>query len=438
MSNWSMKDLEMWDEKIQEQATEFNLDWFPIVYEVCDYYDMIGNMSYHGMPSHYRHWSYGKSFERTHQMYNLGMEGLPYELIINSDPSIAYLMRENPLYLQMVIMAHCIGHSDFFKNSRIFENTHPENTVLRFKAARDRIKKYIEDANIGIEKVESILDAAHSIKFQTERYGKARKPYKEIRDELIETYNSMDQKYRALAADDFNRVPLRKDTDLLGFLIEHGDHLEEWERDVLEIVRTESPYFIPQIKTKIINEGWASFWHYRILHSLELNSDKHLPFLKTHNQVIRPHIGALNPYHLGFHLFKKIEEEYGIEECFFVRETHDDVGALRRFLERKDCEELNLFTYSTKKERITVDDVSDEDGWKVIKNDLLRNVGISSIPHISVVDIESDGRLVLEHEHDGRDLDLDYAERVIGQINVLWPKGVKLFTIIEEELWEMD
>ena len=102
-------------------AEKYGLDWYPVDYEICDYYEMIGHMSYHGMPSHFNHWSYGKAFERTHFMYNAGAEGLPYELIINSDPSIAYLMRQNPLYLQVLIMAHCVGHSDFFKNNRCFK-----------------------------------------------------------------------------------------------------------------------------------------------------------------------------------------------------------------------------------------------------------------------------------------------------------------------------
>ena len=118
--SWSFSDLESWDDKISELALSYGLDWFPITYEVCDYYEMIGHMSYHGMPSHYQHWSFGKKFERTHQMYNLGAEGLPYELIINSNPSIAYLMKQNALYLQILIMAHCVGHSDFFKNNRLF------------------------------------------------------------------------------------------------------------------------------------------------------------------------------------------------------------------------------------------------------------------------------------------------------------------------------
>ena len=120
MSDWTVKELEEWDERVCNVAVDFGLDWFPINYDICDYYEMNGHMSYHGLPSHYDHWSYGKSFERTHQMYNHGQSGLPYELIINSNPSIAYLMKENPLYLQVLIMAHCVGHSDFFKNNITF------------------------------------------------------------------------------------------------------------------------------------------------------------------------------------------------------------------------------------------------------------------------------------------------------------------------------
>ena len=112
--DWNTKLLSEYDDRICELAKERGLDWYPIHYEVCDYFSMIGNMAYHGMPTHYGHWSYGKSFERTHQMYNLGQEGLPYELIINSNPSIAYLMRENPAYLQILIMAHCVRQTDFF------------------------------------------------------------------------------------------------------------------------------------------------------------------------------------------------------------------------------------------------------------------------------------------------------------------------------------
>ena len=188
--DWNFDLLEEWDKKITDLALAHGLDWFPITYEVCDYYSMICHMSYHGMPTHYGHWSYGKSFERSHQRYNLGKEGLPYELIINSNPSIAYLMRENPLYLQVLIMAHCVGHSDFFKNNRMFRDTRPESVVSRMRAAKKRIQSYTIDPSIGVEEVEEVIDAAHAISFQTYRYGQRRHTH----EELLKKYSQKSKK----------------------------------------------------------------------------------------------------------------------------------------------------------------------------------------------------------------------------------------------------
>jgi stage V sporulation protein R len=438
MSDWSFKLLEEYDDKICEIAKDKNLEWFDINYEVCNYYDMIGHMSYHGMPSHYPHWSFGKSFERTHQMYNLGAEGLPYELIINSDPSIAYLMRENPAYLQILIMAHCVGHSDFFKNNRTFKNTRPESVNSRFRSARKRIQDYIESPHIGLKKVENFIDAIHSIKFQTERHERKRISTKKKLEDKIRILNS-NAKTGKVAEKDITKIIIdsRKDSDLLSFLIESNDKFEDWQTDIMSIVRDESHYFIPQIKTKILNEGWASFWHYNIMKNLNLPQEYHIPFLKSHNQVIRPQIGAINPYHLGFYLFEKIEKEMGIEECFRIREIHDDVSAIRFYLDINDYRKLNLFSYSKKSDKITIDDISDEDGWKLVRNSLLKNIGIDSIPKIYVEDITKGGTLILNHEHDGRDLDLEYADNVIGNIRTIWPGDVKFFTVIEEESWEI-
>lgn len=438
MSDWSMKDLEVWDDKIIQLAKSYNLDWFPINYEICDYYDMIGSMVYHGMPSHYGHWSYGKSFERTHLNYNFGMTGLPYELIINSNPSIAYLMKENPLYLQILIMAHCIGHSDFFKNSRIFSHTRPDDIVSKFRSAKKRIQKYTEDPSIGLEAVEKTLDALRSIQYQTSRFNLPQLDHAEKKRRIIEKINNTSSKKESEKLRmQLNRVPVEPETDLLWTLLEFGNHIEEWKKDLINIVREESLYFIPQIKTKILNEGWASFWHYKILNNLELPQKYHIPFMRSHNQVIRPHLGAVNPYHMGFHLFEKVEKRDGIEECFLIREVHDDASALRCLLEREDCEKLNLFSYSRKKKMTSIDDVSDEVGWKNIKNDLIMSTGINSIPTIGVDEIMHDKTLILLHEHDGRDLELNYAEEVVDHIKYLWNRDVKLFTIIEEETWEI-
>jgi stage V sporulation protein R len=435
--DWKISDLEEWDDKICKIANLFNLDWFPINYEICDYYEMIGHMSYHGLPSHYPHWSYGKSFERTHQMYNLGVEGLPYELIINSNPSIAYLMMQNPMYLQILIMSHCVGHSDFFKNNRIFENTFAESMPSRFRNARKRIQKYSEDPNIGLRNVESFLDSLHTIRFQTERNRRPRLSRDKIKLNIIEKYNRDKEKDSDITLPDVKRRLLSCDKDLLTFLIEYGTHFDDWELDILNIVKEESQYFIPQVQTKILNEGWACFWHYKIMNELNLPQEFHIPFLKSHNQVIRPHLGAINPYHLGFYIFNKIEKKMGIDECFFIREVHNDVSAIRMYLEYEDFRDLNLFSYSNKKDTKSIDEISDNEGWKKVKDSLLKNIGDNGIPRVIVSDISNSGDLILQHDHDGRDLDLDYADNVVASIKRLWDKDVKFFTIIEEEPWEI-
>jgi len=363
------------------------------------------------------------------------MEGLPYELIINSNPSIAYLMRENPLYLQILIMAHCVGHSDFFKHNRMFSLTRPETVTGRFRSARNRIQKYIEDPSIGITKVEQIIDAAHTIGHQLLRYPIVSLSEKEKKKNILEKIKENPTcEYSKL---DLENIPIEPEYDLLGFIIEFSSALEDWQRDILEIVKDESYYFMPQIQTKIMNEGWASYWHYRTMHELNLPQKYHLPFLKSHNQVIRPHIGGINPYHLGFKMFEKIEERYGIEECFLARQVHHDASFLRQYLTREDCEELNLFSYSEKKDGITIDDISDKEGWKIIKRDLTKQVGAGSIPVIYVESIDAGGVLVLHHDHDGRDLKLDYAGKVVDHVKSLWGNEVKLITLIDQEPFEI-
>ena len=440
LSEYSAKDLKEWDNRICEIANNYGLDWHEITYEICDYYEMIGHMSYHGMPSHYNHWSFGKTFERTHLNYNMGQSGLPYEMIINSNPSIAYLMLQNPLYLQILIMAHCVGHSDFFKNNRCFKDTDPEHVVSRMRNAKKRIQGYIENPSIGQEKVESFLDSLHAIKYQTNRYGIPRRTRSEIKDREIKRYNVYKEKGILLDYEGLeNNRLLKPDHDMLSFFTEYyPDKFKNWQLDLLGIVKQDSWYFMPQIQTKILNEGWASFWHYKILHELKLPDSMHLPFLKMHNAVVRPHLGSVNPYHVGFYIFQKMEREHGLEKCFEVRDTHDDVAALRMLLDEDDFRELNFFAYQNKKDgSAVISEVTDHDDWKTVREELIRNTGINMIPHIYVDRVEASGDLVLKHEHDGRDLDLDYADKVMDHVRAIWDKEVKLFTIIEEEVWEI-
>ena len=434
MSDWTEAELLHWDEKIIRVAEDLGLDWFPIDYEIIDYAEMLGAMAYTGLPTHYRHWSYGKEYERTQTLYNMGQTGLPYEMIINSNPSIAYLMRENALHIHVLTMAHCIGHSDFFKNNRMFADTNPENVIDSFKSAGKYVRKLIEDPSIGIDKVEAILDAAHSIKYQVPRFpGIKEKTQKQI-IESEKARMKEDLDYNP----DLTRVPLQPEYNLLRFIAENSQRLEEWERNLILIVEESSRYFIPQALTKVMNEGWACTIHYKIINELNLPDSLHLPFIKLHNQVVRPHLGQINPYHLGYKLFENIIENKGFEEAKIVREAHNDMSFLRFYVDQPFMEEMNYFSYSFKKKQktVTIDDISDESGWESVRSELIKNVGLSRVPVIFVDEVEKDNSLCLVHEHDGRDLDLNYAQKVFDHISALWRDEVKLVTIVENEIWE--
>ena len=434
MSDWTEADLAHWDDKILRIAADMGLDWHPIDYEIIDYQEMLGAMAYVGLPTHYRHWSFGKEYERTHTLYNMGQTGLPYEMIINSNPSIAYLMRENALYIHILTMAHCVGHSDFFKVNRMFGDTNPDNIIDTFKASARYVRKLIEDPSIGIDRVEDILDAAHAIKYQVPRFpGIKYRTHAEILD-IEKTKMAKDPKYKP----NLSKVPLQAEYNILRFIAEHSQRLEEWERNLILIVEESSKYFIPQALTKVMNEGWACTIHYKIVNELNLPDKLHLPFIKLHNQVVRPHLGQLNPYHLGFKLFEKIIEEGGIEEALLVRECHNDISFLRFYLDEEFMRENNYFSYSFKKKHkaITIDNISNEEGWESVRDDMIRNIGLNRVPVVYIDEIEKDNSLCLIHEHDGRDLDLQYAQKVFGHLKTLWRDEVKLISTVENEIWE--
>ena len=434
MSDWTERDLIKWDEKIIRVAEDLGLDWHPIDYEIIDYQEMLGAMAYVGLPTHYRHWSYGKEYERTHTLYNLGQTGLPYEMIINSNPSIAYLMRENALYVHILTMAHCVGHSDFFKQNRMFADTNPNHAIDTFKAGSRFVRQLIEDPSIGIDKVEAILDAAHSIKYQAPRFRGVKPKDREEQLESERLKMATDTTYQP----DLHKVPLQPEYNVLRFIADHSKHLKDWERHLLLIVEESSNYFIPQALTKVMNEGWACTIHYKIAHELNLPDNLHLPFLKLHNQVVRPHLGQLNPYHLGFKLFEKIIEEEGFEEAMTVREVHNDASFLRFHADEKFMQDMNYFSYSFKKTKksITIDDISDEQGWEKVRDELIRNIGLNRVPIVYVDAIERDNTLSVVHEHDGRDLDIQYASKVYKHLETLWGDKVKLVSLVENEIWE--
>ncbi|MEJ2646688.1 MAG: SpoVR family protein [Gammaproteobacteria bacterium] len=458
-NNWTIKDLEYWDAKIRDKVAESGLDCFPQEFEVCDHEQMLGFMAYHGMPAHYPHWSYGKSYEKLKTLYDYGVQGLPYEMVINSNPSLAYLMRENSLCLQVLTVAHVYGHNDFFKNNFTFSQTQPELTISRMKTRADRVRSYFEDPSIGPDRVEYILDAAHALSLQCSRNIAVRKlnPAQQRERAVLSAEPAHDpfervHKSPVYEAPDLSRVPLEPEEDLLLFIADNNRQLADWERDLLHIVHEEAQYFIPQIETKIMNEGWASFWHHRIMHSIDLPEDLYLEFLVHHNQVVRPHPGSINPYFLGFQLWHYILRRYdeptdeeiakygepdksGMEKLFEVRETDRDSSFLRRFLTEEMMREMDMFEYGRQRDKLVVSKVSDEEHWQDVKDSLLKTVGMATTPVIRIVDADFDHNrvLLMEHDHDGRDLDLEYLDRTLGYAYRLWGRQVLLRTQIQDE-----
>jgi stage V sporulation protein R len=462
---YSYQDLLDWNKRIEEFVARYGLRCYPQEFEVCDHNEMIGYMAYSGMPSHYAHWSYGKNYEKQKTLYDYGVSGLPYEMVINSNPCLAYLMRDNTLLLQILTIAHVYGHNDFFANNFTFTSaTEAAHVLSKFKMHGQRIARYTEDPSIGVELVEDTIDHAHSISFQVSKnLAIKRLSQDELRMRLWERAQldkdpnweiHPDQKYKA---PDLQKVPLEPIEDLLSFIAEYNPYLPDWKRDVIRIVDAQTRYFIPQMETKIMNEGWASYWHYKIMNALQLEQGLHMEFLVRHNQVLRPTPGGLNPYHLGFIIWQDIERRWnegntgreftddtprhdissldendtpGRKKIFEVRESDRDTSFLRRFLTVDIMRDLELFQHEKRgKERI-ITKVSDEENWQQVKESLIQNVGTGSIPVIKVDDADF-GRnrtLYLKHFHDGRDLLLEYAEQTLKHVKALWEREVVLET----------
>ena len=451
---YDLKDLQDWEARIFDKVQEFGLDCYPQEFEICDHIQMLGMMTYHGMPSHYPHWSFGKSFERTKTFYDHGVQGIPYEMVINSDPCIAGLMRDNSLCLQILTMAHVYGHNDFFKNNFTFHHTQANRIVARFKSHADRIRHYVEDPSIGQEAVEGILDAAHALSFQCRRNQAIKRRSRE--EQVTRAVTQIDEQDTKSANDgleepDLHKIPLEPEENILLFIRDYNPRLTEWEKDILTIVHEEALYFQPQMETKIINEGWACYWHREIMNSLDLPSDIHMEFLVRHNQVVRPIPGDLNPYSIGLALWDRIEEVLLGEarnhnedrqevatrkEMFEIREVDRDTSFIRRFMDREVMEKLDLFEAAPQQQDWVISKISDEDNWKSIRDLLVNSVGLASIPNIAIVDCDANNTrtLRLSHEFDGRELEAKYAEKTLEHIYRLWGRRVVLETTMQDTI----
>jgi len=249
---------------------------------------------------------------------------------------------------------------------------------------------------------------------------------------------------------DLQKIPLEPDEDLLTFIRDHNRRLSDWQRDLLTIVSERMRYFLPQIETKTMNEGWACYCHWTIMNALELPSDIHMEFLVRHNQVIRPIPGQINPYHLGFVLWHDIirrfddptpeeREEFGNpgktgkEVIFDIREVDRDASFIRRFLTENVMRDMDIFEYENRANgNVTVSKTSTPDHWQDVKHTLIANTGMNSVPIIKVIDAdhEQHSHLLLQHEYDGRELELEAAEKTIEYVHTLWGRKVWMDTVI--------
>lgn len=435
---YTLTELQQWNEAIETITVKEGLNVYEQIFEIIGYKDMLDYEAYTGMPSRYPHWSYGKAYEKNKTLYQYNLTGLPYEMVINSDPCLAYLMKENSLLLQILTIAHVYGHNDFFKNNRLFkQGTDAKATIEVFKRNADMVRSYVNDPSIGYENIETLLDAAHSVRFQVARViGDKRISDEELKQQLMSEYkdsfvhNSLLKPYIKQEPPDLSRIPLNYEDDLLYFITKYGD-MEDWERNIVDIVRREVLYFIPQIETKIMNEGWASYWHYNILKELELSQELYLEFIKRHNDVIAPIPMIINPYYLGFKMFQDIEARYGKKVLFEVRALERDESFIRRYLTQELCEEMHLYDFINKSDYYIVEDVADEKGWANIRNVLCNTCGMNNIPNIRVVEMQrQDKTLILEHIFDGRELQSAYTEATLKHINDLWKRPIKLLTTV--------
>ncbi|HEX5795351.1 MAG TPA: SpoVR family protein, partial [Geminicoccaceae bacterium] len=335
--------------------------------------------------------------------------------------------------------------------------TRAEHTLAQFKMRADRVRDYEEDPSIGQERVEALIDAAHALSMNCRRNAAIRKlAPEEQRQRRIEAAEPRSDPFARLhrrpeyAEPDLRQVPLEPEEDILLFIRDHNRHLEAWAQDVLTIVHDEAQYFLPQIETKIMNEGWASYWHHKIMNSLELPQDIYLEFLVRHNQVICPHPGGINPYHVGFKVWHDIVRRFesptaaeieaygphemsGRDKIFEVRETDRDASFLRRFLTEELMRELDLFEYEPRGDNLVVTKVADEDSWRQVKETLIQTVGMNAQPVIRIYDADygNNRALYLKHEYDGRDLHIGYAEKTLGYLHQLWGHRVLLETLMK-------
>ncbi|MDJ1477653.1 stage V sporulation protein SpoVR [Bacillus sp. LS15-K4] len=442
--------------EITEIATGFGLDFYPMRYEICPA-EIIYTFGAYGMPTRFSHWSFGKQFFRMKLQYDLGLSKI-YELVINSDPCYAFLLDTNSLIQNKLIVAHVLAHCDFFKNNIRFSNT-KRDMVESMSATAERVKAY--EHKYGKAEVETFLDAVLAIQEHIDpslMRPKLAWSIDDLEEEEVEKKKA--SQYDDLwNLDDRNKkrepsnvrkkkkIPPQPEKDLLLFIEEYSRELEDWQRDILTMMREEMLYFWPQLETKIMNEGWASYWHQRILREMDLTSDEAIEFAKLNAGVVQPSKTSINPYYLGIKMFEDIEERYnnpteemkrrgvkpgsGRDKIFEVREIEWDVSFLRNYL-NKDLvmrEDMYLFQRQGKEYKVI------DKEWEHVRDQLVNMRTNGGFPYLVVEDGDylKNGELYIKHSYEGIELDLKYLEKVLPYLHQLWGRTVHMESIVESK-----
>lgn len=434
---------------ITEIAERFNLDFYPMRYEICPS-DIIYTFGAYGMPTRFSHWSFGKTFNKMKMQYDLGLSKI-YELVINSNPCYAFLLDGNSLVQNKLIVAHVLAHCDFFKNNARFSISN-RNMVESMSAAAERINGY--EIEYGAAEVERFLDAVMAVQEHVDPsiykpYGLDKKQYTEIQNKRMKEergIRQIDPRYADLweleesearaakqagEASESRRFPPRPEKDIVWFIQEFSPELEDWQRDIMSIIREEMLYFWPQIETKIMNEGWASYWHQKIMRELPLTSEETIEYAKLNSAVVQPSRHSLNPYYLGLKIFEDIERRYGHEKIFEVRELDSDISFLRNHLTKELVEELDLYIFEKKGPEWQITDKT----WENIRDQLAFSRVNGGFPYLEVTDgdYQRNGELYIAHRFEGVELDLKYVERTLPYLVTLWGKPVHLETIVDDK-----
>ncbi|MBQ4901566.1 SpoVR family protein [Paenibacillus sp. Marseille-P2973] len=453
--------------EIMEIADGFGLDYYPMRYEICPA-DIIYTFGAYGMPTRFSHWSFGKMFNKMKMQYDFGLSKI-YELVINSNPCYAFLLEGNSLIQNKLIVAHVLAHCDFFKNNMRFSNTN-RDMVESMSATAERISQY--ELEYGAATVESFIDSVLGIQEHVDpqlikpmRYDKRRQTEEKLR-RAKESRSRNDASGRS-AYDDLwaldepaaesggskktkpdavSFFPPEPEKDIVWFIQEYSETLEDWQRDIMSMLREEMLYFWPQMETKIMNEGWASYWHQRILRELDLTSDETIEFAKLNASVVQPSRQSLNPYYLGLKIFEDIERRWdrpteeemkrfgrepgkGREKIFEVRELDSDLSFLRSYLTKELVRDLDLYIFKKQGPEWKITDKS----WENIRDQLVASRVNGGSPYIVVKDgdHQRNGELLLKHQYEGIELDLKYLERTLPYVFRLWGRPVHLETVVE-------